>query len=114
MLQNGPRARTWAAGGQLEAVVDLAAAASTAAGFGADWYTAHGTAWVIRTLQLQRLGTAAYSDTLTLTTWVSTMARVRSWREYELCGAGGTPVAAGRVEWVYVDRVRQVPRSVAG
>lgn len=90
----------------------LATAASTAAGFGADWYAAQGTAWVIRTLILQRLGTAAYGDTLTLTTWVSTMARVRSWREYELRGADGTPVAAGRVEWVYVDRVRQLPRSV--
>ncbi len=90
----------------------LATAASTAAGFGADWYAARQTAWVIRTLSLQRLGAAAYGDTLTRTTWVSSMARVRSWREYELRRADGTPVAAGRVEWVYVDRVRQLPRSV--
>jgi acyl-CoA thioester hydrolase len=90
----------------------LATAASTAAGFGGDWYTARQTAWVIRTLYLERLGAVAYGDILTLTTWVSSMVRVRSWREYELRQADGTPVAAGRVEWVYVDRVRQVPRSV--
>ena len=90
----------------------LATAASTAAGFGAGWYAARQVAWVIRTLRLQRLGEAAYGDPLTLTTWVSSMARVRSWREYEVRRADGTPVAGGRVEWVFVDRVRQQPRSV--
>jgi acyl-CoA thioesterase FadM len=90
----------------------LATAASTAAGFGADWYAAQQTAWVIRTIHLQRWGEVAYGETLSLTTWVSSMARVRSWREYEVRRADGTPIAGGRVEWVYVDRVRQQPRSV--
>lgn len=90
----------------------LATAASTAAGFGADWYAAQQAAWVIRTIHLQRWGEVAYGDTLTLTTWVSSMARVRSWREYEVRQAAGSPVAGGRVEWVYVDRVRRQPRSV--
>ena len=90
----------------------LATAASAAAGFGVDWYAAQQTAWVIRTIRVQRLAEAAYGEPLTLTTWVSSMARVRSWREYEIRRADGTPVAGGRGEWVYVDRVRQAPRSV--
>src|SRR5699024_9003884 len=90
----------------------LATAASTAVGFGAAWYAARQVAWVIRTIQLQRWDTAAYGDQLTLTTWVSSMARVRSWREYEIRRADGTPVAGGRVEWVFVDRLRLQPRSV--
>jgi acyl-CoA thioester hydrolase len=90
----------------------LATAASAAAGFGVEWYAAQQTAWVIRTIRLQRLAEAAYGETLALTTWVSSMARVRSWREYEIRRADGTPVAAGRGEWVYVDRSRQAPRSV--
>jgi acyl-CoA thioester hydrolase len=90
----------------------LATAASTAAGFGAPWYAARQVGWVIRTIHLQRWDTAAYGDLLTLTTWVSSMARVRSWREYEIRRADGTPVAGGRVEWVFVDRLRQQPRSV--
>jgi acyl-CoA thioester hydrolase len=90
----------------------LATAASTAAGFGAPWYAARQVGWVIRTIHLQRWDTAAYGDLLTLTTWVSSMARVRSWREYEIRRADGTPVAGGRVEWVFVDRVRLQPRAV--
>ena len=90
----------------------LATAASTAAGFGAAWYAARQVAWVIRTIHLQRWDTATYGDLLTLTTWVSSMARVRSWREYEIRRADGTPVAGGRVEWVFVDRLRRQPRSV--
>ncbi len=90
----------------------LATAASTAAGFGVEWYATHQSAWVIRQMRLQRLDEAVYGEVLTLTTWISKLARVRAWREYEIRHADGTPVAGGQGEWVYVDRVRQQPRSV--
>jgi acyl-CoA thioesterase FadM len=89
-----------------------ATSASAAAGFGADWYAARQTAWLIRRARLLRLGNAAYAETLTATTWISTMARVRSTRQYEIRHADGTPVAVGDVEWVYIDRVRARPTAV--
>ena len=98
--------------GLLSYFEQAATSASAAAGFGERWYAARQTAWVIRRLRLQRLGNAAYDETLTATTWISAAARVRSTRQYEVRRQDGTPVAVGDVEWVYIDRVRGRPTSL--
>lgn len=86
--------------------------ASAAAGFGGSWYAAQQTAWIIRRARLQRLGNAAYDETLTATTWVSSIARVRSTRQYEVRRQDGTAIAVGDVDWVYIDRVRARPTAL--
>jgi acyl-CoA thioesterase FadM len=86
--------------------------ASTAAGFGDDWYAAQGTAWVIRRLTLARLRPICYHEAITVETWVSRMGRVRSDRDYELRDAAGRLAAAGRGDWVYVDRAKGAPKGV--
>jgi YbgC/YbaW family acyl-CoA thioester hydrolase len=85
---------------------------SGALGFPAAWYEQAGTAWVLRSLTLQRCGPARHGDTVVATSWVSDQQRVRMWTEYEIRQADGAPVAVGRAEWVYVDRQRQMPRAL--
>jgi medium-chain acyl-[acyl-carrier-protein] hydrolase len=86
--------------------------ASAVAGFGTAWYEARQTAWVVRKMRLQRLGPADYGDRLVATTWISTIARVRANREYELRHGDGRPVAVAEAEWAYIDRVRWRPIPV--
>lgn len=89
-----------------------ATAMSGAMGFPAAWYEAAGTAWVLRSIALQRCGAAAQDETVVAASWVSDQQRVRMWTEYEIRHEAGTPVAVGRAEWVYVDRRRQMPRAL--
>lgn len=86
--------------------------ASDAAGFGDAWYREHDAAWVIRRLTVARLAPIHYQDQLTVTTWISSMGRVRSSRDYEMRGPHDQLVAAGRADWVFVDRLRGVPKGI--
>ncbi|HUS13929.1 MAG TPA: thioesterase family protein [Chloroflexia bacterium] len=86
--------------------------ASDDAGFGDKWYRELNAAWVIHRLTLARLGPIRYQDDLSVDTWISSMGRVRSSRDYEMRGPGGTPVAAGRADWVFVDRVTGRPKGI--
>jgi len=86
--------------------------ASTDAGFDDPWYAAQGTAWIIRRLTLARFAPLRYQDSVAVTTWISQLGRVRSSRDYEVVGPAGTPAAAGRADWVYVDRARGAPRAI--
>jgi acyl-CoA thioesterase FadM len=85
---------------------------SVESGFDPDWYATQGTAWVMRSITLQRLGTAKYGDDLVTTAWVSSSQRIRLWSDYEVRHVDGSPVAVGRAEWVYLDRVRRLPRPI--
>lgn len=85
---------------------------SVESGLGPDWYEAQGTAWVMRSIILQRLGTAKYGDDLVTIAWVSNSQRIRLWSDYEVRHIDGSPVAVGRAEWVYLDRVRRLPRPI--
>lgn len=85
---------------------------SVESGLGPDWYAAQGTAWVMRSMILQRLGTAKYGDDLVTIAWVSNSQRIRLWSDYEVRHTDGSPVAVGRAEWVYLDRVRRLPRPI--
>lgn len=85
---------------------------SVESGFGPEWYAAQGTAWVMRSIILQRLGTAKYGDDLVTIAWVSNSQRIRLWSDYEVRHTDGSAVAVGRAEWVYLDRVRRLPRPI--
>src|SRR5512140_3480691 len=58
--------------------------ASSHAGFTMEWYQARGQFWVIRTIRLERNSPALYGDDLEIQTWISSLGRVRSDRNYSL------------------------------
>jgi acyl-CoA thioester hydrolase len=87
--------------------------ASAALGFTPAKYQELGTAWIVRRLTLARLGPIAYEDALAVDTFISNIKQVRSNRDYEIRGSDGQPVAAGRGDWVYIDRARGTPTRIA-
>lgn len=86
---------------------------SIATGFGVEWYAQQGTAFVMRSFQLQWVGAAAYQDTLTIAIWVSSSQRVRLCLDFEIRHTNGTPVAVARSEWVHINRHTRRPQPFA-
>ena len=86
--------------------------ASAAGGFPIEWYQARGTAWIVRRLTLARLAPITFPQAVAVTTWISNVQRVRSNRDYEVRDAAGRPLAAGRGDWVYVDRETARPIAI--
>lgn len=81
--------------------------------FTLDWYRARNQFWVIRTLQLERTCAPGYKDALEIRTWVSSMARVRSDRNYEVRRAGDAKIMARAIaNWVYVDGAQMLPTRI--
>ena len=79
-------------------------------GFTKDWYNTRGQFWVIRTLQIERPCAAHYPDELSIRTWVSSMGRVRSDRDYEITRVrDGGIIARAIANWVFVDYAKRVP-----
>ncbi len=82
-------------------------------GFTLDWYRARNQFWVIRTLQMERVCAPHYLDDLQVRTWVSTMGRVRSDRNYEIRRVRDSQLIARAIaNWVYVDAERMTPTRV--
>lgn len=82
-------------------------------GFTFEWYRERGQFWVIRTMQLERLCAPRYLDALEIRTWVSSMARVRSDRNYEVRRVrDGRLLARGIANWVYVDAATMTPARI--
>ena len=63
---------------------EAAIAASAHVGYDTAWYSARGTAWVVRQMSLEYVRPARAGDDLRVSTWISTFSRVRSRREYEI------------------------------
>jgi acyl-CoA thioester hydrolase len=83
---------------------EVAIEASTAAGFGPDWYRTHGTGWVVRQLAIRYHAPLVYGDEAEIVTWISEARGARAVREYDLRRVSdGTPVARARAEWIYLD-----------
>lgn len=83
---------------------EAAIEASSALGFGLDWYSERNVGWVVRRLTARYHGTADYGDEIAAATWLSGLRGVRSLREYDLTRTrDGRRVARGRAEWVYMD-----------
>ena len=83
---------------------EAAIEASSALGFGLDWYSQRNVGWVVRRLTTRYLAAANYGDEIEAVTWLSGLRGVRSIREYDLSlSRDGGRVARGRAEWVYMD-----------
>ena len=87
--------------------------ASAAGGFGIKQYDAMGAAWVMRSIDVEFLGSPHYLEEIEISTWVSDLHRVRSHREYEAYRASDhTLLARARVDWVFLDLTTYAPRRV--
>jgi acyl-CoA thioester hydrolase len=83
---------------------EAATLASGALGFPMEWYAARGETWFLRRLSLVYHLPARAHDELTVTTWISSRARVRSLRQYEVKRVtDGATIVQGCAEWAYVN-----------
>lgn len=82
-------------------------------GFTFDWYLEQEQFWVIRTMRMERICAPRYLDELEIRTWVSSMARVRSDRNYQVRRSrDGRLLARGIANWVYVDAAQMTPTRI--
>lgn len=82
-------------------------------GFTLEWYQAQQQFWVIRTLRMERVCSPHYGDELEIRTWVSSLGRVRSDRNYEIRRRrDGQLIARGIANWVYIDAAQMLPTRI--
>jgi YbgC/YbaW family acyl-CoA thioester hydrolase len=82
-------------------------------GYGDEFHAEHGTAWIVRRMNVVLEAPAHVSAELEIMTWASHFVRVRGGREYRVENMGtGEQVARGIAEWVYVDRKSGMPRAI--
>lgn len=82
-------------------------------GFDLEWYRRHEQFWVIRTMQIERACAPRYGDELEISTWISSLARVRSDRNYlARRKRDGRVLARGIANWVYVDAKLMQPTRI--
>ncbi len=88
--------------------------ASSHVGFTMQWYTERGQFWVIRTIRIERSIPAHFGDDLEISTWISSLARVRSDRNYSLRRKqDGKVLARATANWVYLDSRTLYPARIA-
>ncbi len=85
----------------LEWCQDAATYASSAAGYTTERYIEMGAAWYIRGLALDLPGTVGFNDDVVVETWVSSLRRFRSQREY-LVFANGQVAGRAHAEWMFL------------
>lgn len=94
---------------------EAAIEASADAGFTPQWYREHNASWVIRDLSIRYYLPASYGDELRVTTWISSVRRVSSTREYVIRRASDEAlVSRARVNWVYLNRKTSQPTRIPG
>src|SRR5258708_16044043 len=86
--------------------------ASTAGGYGYDWYKENNRMWVVRKFTIRYYGPAVYGDELELATWVSDFRRVQSNREYALQRSDGELVLRARGNWVFMNVQTMQPQRI--
>lgn len=92
---------------------EVAIQASTAAGFGPEWYNAQGTVWVIREMTIEYLHPGAIDDELDIRTWIADFRRVRSHREYQVYRSSDQRLLVrADCDWVYIDRQKLWPTRI--
>ncbi len=78
--------------------------ASAAAGYGIARYEAMGRIWLVRDTDIEYLQPLRYGDSVTITTWVADMRKVRSQRAYEFRNDATQELAArAHTDWVFLD-----------
>ncbi|MBE9140066.1 acyl-CoA thioesterase [Nodosilinea sp. LEGE 07088] len=91
---------------------DIAIAHATSAGCTAETQ-ALGATWVARSHQITYLRPAFTGDRLCLTTWITTLRKARSTRQYKFLRLSDDSVlATGETDWVFVDAVTHRPRTI--
>jgi acyl-CoA thioester hydrolase len=72
-----------------------------------------GATWVARSHQITYLRPAFGGDRLRLSTWVTTLRKARSTRQYKFLRlSDDTVLATGATEWIFVDAITHRPRSI--
>ena len=95
---------------------EAAIEASAHVGYDTAWYSARGTAWVVRQMSLEYVRPARAGDALRISTWISTFSRVRSRREYEIHrltpDRGPELIVRASADWVYFDLAAGRPLAI--
>lgn len=86
----------------LEWMQEGAASASTQAGYSPERYRTMKAAWFIREVRIAIDGPVIYGEKIDVETWISSLRRFRSWREYVI-RAEGRVIARGQAEWLFLD-----------
>lgn len=91
---------------------DVAVAHATSVGCTAET-RALGATWVARSHQITYLRPAFGGDRLRLSTWITTLRKARSTRQYQFLRLSDDVVlSTGATEWVFVDAVTHRPRTI--
>lgn len=91
----------------------IATEASAYLGFDHRWYETHGSAWVVREMNVEFGHLPGIDADLILATWLSSYKRVQADREYAVWDRqSGKRVARARARWAYIDRYRGVPMRI--
>lgn len=94
-------------------LAEAAIRGSACFGFDIDWYESHKQFWVIRTLQFERACSPRYGEELEIHTWVSSMGRVRSDRNYEIRRVRDNQrIARAIANWVYLETATMTPTRI--
>ncbi len=86
----------------VEWLQEAAASASTQAGYPPERYLQMRAAWFVRELKMIIDAQVDYEAPIVVETWISTLRRFRSHREY-IVRSGGTVVARGQTEWLFLE-----------
>jgi YbgC/YbaW family acyl-CoA thioester hydrolase len=90
-----------------------AVSAAADLGYGREFHQEHGSAWIVRRVNVLMHNPARQGDQLELATWISHFAKVRGGREYRVTQAAtGEPVCSGYTEWVYMNRQTLTPMAI--
>ena len=84
-------------------------------GWGIEACRQKGTGWVAKSHRIEYLRPAFEGETLTMTTWIAEVGRIKALRRYELY-RNDTLIALCESEWVYIDaqsgRPLRLPESM--
>jgi acyl-CoA thioester hydrolase len=87
--------------------------ASDQAGSNTEWYTNNRSAWVLRGLRMEFVTPILIDQTIHIQTWLSSVRRVRGYREYVIReDKTQAIVARAQADWVYIDRETLRPQTV--
>ncbi len=90
-----------------------AVAHSTTQGWPGSRYREIGHGWVVRRHTIEYLQPAHAGDSIVVRTWVSTMRRVSSMRQYEVIRTSDkTLLAKAETLWAFIDYTARQPRRI--
>ncbi len=76
-------------------------------GVGITWLMERGLAWAVHRIKLDVLAPALVREPLTIETWASAHDRLNAYRDFEIRGAAGRPIARATSAWVVFDALQR-------